>query len=77
MNGDRRIVTAEMATMTPQQRSEVIGVATVRSWDEVPEPFQLAFWRRPARSQRSAGGATEKLRTAGFRLPVVSWNSSS
>lgn len=42
MNGDGPIVTAaEMDKMTPQQRADVVDAATVRSWDEVPEPFKL------------------------------------
>ena len=41
MKSEGRIVTAaEMDKMSPQERADVVDAATVRSWDEVPEPFK-------------------------------------
>ncbi len=34
------ITAAEMDKMTPQERADAVDAATVRSWDEVPEPFR-------------------------------------
>jgi hypothetical protein len=34
------ITAAEMGKMTPQERADAVDSATVRSWDEVPEPFR-------------------------------------
>jgi hypothetical protein len=37
----RKIITAaEMDKMTPQQRADAVDSATIRSWDDVPEPFR-------------------------------------
>ena len=42
MSGNERVTlsSAEMAAMTPQARADAVDAATVRSWDEVPEPFR-------------------------------------
>ena len=37
----RKLITAaEMDTMTPQERADAVDSATIRSWDDVPEPFR-------------------------------------
>ncbi len=37
----RKIITAaEMDKMTPQERADAVDSATIRSWDDVPEPFR-------------------------------------
>lgn len=41
MTNEGRIVTAaDMDTMTPQERADAVDASTIRSWDEVPEPFK-------------------------------------
>ena len=34
------ISAAEMDKMTPQERADAVDAGTLRSWDEVPEPFR-------------------------------------
>jgi hypothetical protein len=34
------ITAAQMDKMTPQQRADAVDAATVRSWEDVPEPFR-------------------------------------
>jgi hypothetical protein len=31
---------AEMDSMTPQERADVVDAGVARSWDDVPEPFK-------------------------------------
>jgi len=39
---ERKVITAaEMAQMTPQQRSDAFDASICRSWDEVAEPFRI------------------------------------
>ncbi len=40
-DNEKTVITAgDMDKMTPQQRADAVDAATVRSWDEVPEPFR-------------------------------------
>jgi hypothetical protein len=34
------VTAADMDKMTPQQRADVVGNATVTSWEQVPEQFR-------------------------------------
>ena len=42
MSGNEKVTlsSAQMAVMTPQARADAVDAATVRSWDEVSEPFR-------------------------------------
>jgi hypothetical protein len=42
------ITAAQMAAMSPQARSDAIEDATVRSWEEVPEPFKSEVFETAA-----------------------------
>ncbi len=39
-NAERIITATDMDKMTPQERADAVDAATVRSWDDVPEPFR-------------------------------------
>jgi hypothetical protein len=52
------VTAAELAEMTPQERSDLVAASTVTRWDEVPEPFR-SFVQDTARvlgEQRRSGG---------------------
>ncbi len=55
----RKLITAaEMDKMTPQERADAVDSATIRSWDDVPEPFRsevLATAKRLGERLRSRG----------------------
>ena len=41
MDGPRKLITAaDMDRMTPQERADAVDAGTIRSWDDVPEPFR-------------------------------------
>ena len=39
-NAKTILTAAEMEKLSPQERADAIDAATVRSWDDVPEPFR-------------------------------------
>jgi hypothetical protein len=52
-NQPRQIITAaEMARMSPNERSDAIEAATVDSWDDVPEFSKTRFWKLPRSLER-------------------------